>query len=115
VGVGTKTAPRALAGGVANRTDDPPTNRALETLAERLRVLEGRTPVRVTLRVDLALGINKINHGLGRKVVGASVTPTEASAGFAWCVLFDDNPQPERQVWIEVLGIPQTGAAVEVW
>jgi hypothetical protein len=113
--VGTEKPPRPLAGGLRNRTGDTPTNRALEAMAEQIRVLEARTPIRVTRLVDLAVGINKINHGLGRPVVGVSITPTEASAGFAWCLITAGNTQPERQVWIEVQGIPMSQAPVEVW
>jgi hypothetical protein len=114
MGVGPpRPPPRPLAAPDAPRAVDPATDRVVDALKERVRVLEQRTPLRQTITVDLALGVNQIDHGLGRAPVGASVTPTVASAAFGWAMVTSSNP--ERTVWIEVVGIPMPGAALEVW
>jgi hypothetical protein len=116
MGVGPpRPPPRSLPATDAPRAADVATDRVIDALKERVRVLEQRTPTRQTIRVDLALGINTVEHGLGRPVAGVHVTPTEASAGFAWALIESGNPHPERLVLIEVSGIPMLAAPVEVW
>lgn len=113
MGVDAKPPPRPLARPAPSRAEDPATDRVLADMEQRFRAAEARSPGRQTLVVDLAIGVNKLDHGLGRPPVGASVTPTVASAAFAWARVA--AAQPERQVWIEVIGQAQPGAAVEVW
>lgn len=59
--------------------------------------------------VDLIVGDNVINHGLGRKPLAVSITPTVANAGWAWALTKADG----RQATITCIGIAQPGAAVE--
>lgn len=66
------------------------------------------------LEVDLIVGTNRLSHGLGRRPLGVVVTPKEAAESFAWGYDWHqpDNPHPERQAWIVVVGAPMTARLV---
>lgn len=59
--------------------------------------------------VDLKVGSNIVNHGLGRKPDGATVTPTVADPSWAWAL----SSRDERQITIICTGVAQPGAFVE--
>lgn len=66
---------------------------------------------RRVLTVNLVVGENRVNHGLGARARGVTVCPTVADATFAWsCAVNDD-----RQVVITVVGVAQPGATIEVY
>lgn len=79
--------------------------------AFRARELEGR----LILEASLAIGRNKISHGLGRAPQFVLIQPTVASASFGWAVNLVDNPAPELQVWIDIIGADQPRAKVWVF
>lgn len=58
--------------------------------------------------VDLIVGANVIVHGLGRTPAHVTVTPSSASASFAWG--WDPrqtaNRSPDRLTTVDVAGIP---------
>jgi hypothetical protein len=53
-----------------------------------------------------------INHGLGRKPVGATVTPTVADATWAWSLKAGAT---SSQMTLTCVGVAQPGAAVEAF
>lgn len=63
---------------------------------------------------DLVIGRNKLSHGLGRAPRFVLIQPTVASASFGWAINLVDNPVPELQAWIDVIGADQPGAKVWV-
>lgn len=106
-------APRSTAALQMPSVDDENTQRALDKLA--VVVAESRARSRVALEgVNLVVGTNRITHGLGRRVVGAHVTPSVASAAFGYA-LDTTNPRPDLEVWIAVVGTDQPRCVVEVW
>lgn len=66
---------------------------------------------RVMLTVDLKVGANVINHGLGRKPTGATVTPMVADATWAWALTASSS----SQMTITCIGVAQPGATVEAF
>lgn len=90
---------------------DPSASRLLSDLGDAVGALETGQLVRSRARVDLALGANRIVHGLGRRAVGANVTPTVADATFAWSFAADGD----RVAVITLVGVAQPGAAVEFY
>lgn len=105
-------APRTVAGPAQVDVDDPKVQRAIDALRNLVEANARRS--RAALRVDLVVGTNKVPHGLGRAVEGYSLTPTVASVAFAHA-LDEDNPRPDLEVWIEVIGVAQPRARIEVW
>jgi hypothetical protein len=89
------------------------TQRALDALTDAVQTLQGKRE-RDHLTVDLVVGTNKVQHGLGRACIGYTVTPTYATIAFGHA-LDTTNPHPEREVWIVVLGSDQPAAVVEVF
>lgn len=89
--------------------DDMP--RAFDEVQRALSRLEMRVKDRAYVVTDLAVGVNRINHGLGKVPVGASVTPTTADATWAWAV----TDKSATQIEITTVGVAQTGATVEVF
>ena len=68
-------------------------------------------PPRFQGTITLVVGINVVNHGLGRTPKGATVTPTVADASFAWALTTADN----GTATITVVGVKQPNAYVEVF
>ena len=94
--------------------DDPATKRALDAVGDAVRKMQ-TSRSRVQLTADLAIGINRISHGLGREAFGFMVTPTVASATYAVALVTSGNGHPELEVWINVIGAAQPGARIEVF
>ena len=59
--------------------------------------------------VNLVVGANVINHGLGRKPRGAQITPSVADATWAFALTAADD----RQATITCVGVAQPNAFVE--
>jgi hypothetical protein len=64
--------------------------------------------------VDLLIGRNRVRHGLGRPAVGYTITPTFLTIAFGHAIS-TENPRPELEVWIDVVGSDQFKARVEIW
>jgi hypothetical protein len=64
--------------------------------------------------VDLIVGQNTIEHGLGREPVMVYVAPSSASASFGWGWDPDQpgNPRPSAITHIVVTGVPVTARVV---
>lgn len=73
-----------------------------------------RSARRQVLKVDLVVGRNVVRHGLSRAARGYTLTPTVADAAFAHAIDVS-NANPDREVWINVVGVAQPGAQIEVW
>lgn len=84
--------------------------RAVSDLAASVQAQEQRGG-RQSLSADLAVGANRVNHELGRKPRGCSVTPTIADATFGWAL----TSATSTQLVITVVGTGQPGASIEVW
>ena len=91
--------------------DPSKVSRHLSDLATAVAATDTRVLDRNTVIVDLIVGANLVNHGLGRPARGATVTPTVADATFAWALTATDA----RQATITVVGVPQPKAAVELF
>lgn len=87
-------------------------SRHLSELGDSLEQSQsGATPSRFQGVVSLAVGTNRISHGLGRVARGATVTPmTSADATFAWAMTAADA----MTAVITVVGVAQK-AFVEVF
>lgn len=92
--------------------DDPVVGHAVLQLEQAVNKLQA-TRERVVVTTDLAIGRNIIRHGLGRRCQGYTITPTSTVA-FTHAIVLE-NPRPDREIWIDVLGAGQTGARVEVF
>lgn len=104
---------RTIAASQTFTVDDPQVSRALDALRTSVERLEGARQ-RAVLTVDLIVGLNKIPHGLGRAVMGYTVTATVASAAFAHAIDLT-NPRPDLELWLTAVGIAMPGAVVEVF
>lgn len=90
---------------------DPTVSRALRATSEAIDALQAGAVDPVT--TDLAVGANYVRHGLGRAPRFVQVTPTVASAAYAWAWV-KTSPHADRQVRIDVIGVAQPGAVVIV-
>jgi hypothetical protein len=88
---------------------DPATDRAISTLTSAIQRLEAQIRPRVSMVADLVVGTNRIAHGLGRRPVHCIITPTTASAAFAYALTGDTD---EAVAVISVVGVDQVGAGV---
>lgn len=89
---------------------DPATARAVDALADAVQTLQTQR-TRFQTAFDLTVGVNRVPHGLGRKAVGCTVTPTVADATFAWAFSSSDD----RVAIITVIGSDQPACPVEFW
>lgn len=90
--------------------DDPSIGRVLgQAVAAISHLNDGSFNSRVVV-LDLAVGTNRIDHGLGRRARIAAVAPTVADAAFAWSFTTDND----TQAIITIVGVDQPGAAVEI-
>lgn len=105
-----KTRPRLQTGTLING-DPSIMSRHLSDLGTAVERIEGAVKDRVAFTVDLAVGANKLSHGLGRTPKGLTLTPTVADVTFAWAMTAADD----KQVTVTVLNIAQPGACVEVF
>lgn len=69
------------------------------------------TPARALLPVDLSIGDNVVNHGLGRVPVHVNLMPTAVDASFAWAV----TARNAKTITVAVAGLAQTSASLEVF
>lgn len=88
---------------------DPTTSRLLSDLGTAIQAIPVRD--RVVVVVSLAVGANKVNHGLGRRARGMTLTPTVADATFAWAMTAADD----KQVTVTVVNVAQPNAALEIY
>lgn len=109
--------PRALAKVAPPEGSDPDVlERAVQDLERDLGdVQDARVLTSQVIVANLVVGVNKINHGLGRAPVFATVVPTVADSTWSWAWLRTTATNPKSQVWIECLGIDQTGATILVY
>lgn len=96
-----------------SNVDDPHTSRALDGLVTAVGKLQETAGVDLITQ-DLEVGTNAVRHGLGRSPRFVGITPTVADASFAWGLNASDNPHPDRQVLIDVVGVAQPGALILV-
>lgn len=96
----------------APHVTDPGVQRAIQAVTDRQAA--DRPPTSDVIDFDLEPGLNKVPHGLGRPVRHVAVTPTLCMMSWAWALTDDDNPHPEREVWITCSGISQDGARIRV-
>jgi hypothetical protein len=89
-------------------------SRMLSELGDRVNQVDDAHAQRFQIVASLIVGTNKIPHGLGRRFVGYTLTPTVADATFAHAIA-PGNPHPDREVWITVVGVAQPNAPLEVW
>lgn len=85
--------------------------RHLSDLATAVQDTQRRISDRTVQTVNLVVGNNLINHGLGRPARGATVTPTAADASFAWALAATDD----KQATIAVVGVNQPNSTVEFY
>jgi hypothetical protein len=108
--------PRTRTALLGTHIPDPVINRAVVEVREQIaRVAAAPALDRQVVTFDLVVGTNKIAHRLGRVARGYSITPTVADATFAHAIVTAGNEQPDRQVWISVVGVNQPGAILEVF
>lgn len=109
----TAQKPRSVALVTAPSVGDETTQRALDAITASISRLQSDR-LRQVVTANLAIGTNKVQHGLGRKAAGYTLTATVADAAFAHAV-DDVNPHPEREIWIVVIGAAQLNARLEIW
>lgn len=98
-------------GTIVGALDPTVVSRHLSELADAVdRNESSAIPTRAQLNVDLAVGDNSINHGLGRKARGAFVSPTVADPTWAYAV----TAISDKTITITCVGVPQPSAFVEV-
>lgn len=100
--------PTAAIGALHTQGKPEAVERAVDELARAVERAAGSPLAQagVPVDVDLVVGTNRVAHGLGRRVQFVFVVPKYADAAFAWAFDPDqpDNPTPERQVQIDVIG-----------
>jgi hypothetical protein len=103
-----RVAPRAQIVGHSADTKES-AERLLDTLVENAARTEALP--RASRTVDLVVGSNRIVHNLGRKPIGATITPTVADASFAWALGSSDD----RIAIITIVGVAQPKATIEFY
>ena len=89
----------------------PTVGRAIGDTTDAVRQVSNRLKDRTDLTVSLAIGDNRIAHGLGRKPRGYTITPSVADATFAHALKAADD----KVLTITVVGAAQPNAVVEVF
>ena len=92
-----------------NVTDISGANRATTTLAEAANA--ATVHERSIHTVDLIVGTNRFNHGLGGRARGCTMCPSVADPAFAWSFAVDGD----KQVVITVLSTAQPKATMEIY
>lgn len=105
--------PRAAKALSVPPVEDQQTMRAFRQVEQAVQQVQAERS-RVAVVADLEIGQNRVRHGLGRKALGYTLTPTVADAGFAHA-LDVANPRPDLEVWINVIGAAQPSARIEVF
>jgi len=105
-------------GNMVKRTissDDPITiGSAHNRVSDAIGRIEGivQAPRVVRTGINLLVGANTINHGLGRKPLGCNVTHTTTDAGFDWALTSADD----KQATLTVIGAgAQSNCTVEFY
>ena len=91
--------------------DPAKVSRHLSDLATAVSAVQSKVTDRTQATVNLVVGDNLVNHGLGRAVRGATITPSVADASFAWAL----KSSTATQATITVVGVDQPGAFVELF
>lgn len=86
-------------------------SRILSENAAATSALEDQRQPRSVFVINLAIGATRINHGLGRRARGATVSPTVPDATFAWGFSVDGD----RVAIITTIGVAQLAATVEIF
>lgn len=103
------TRPRSRQQIVTGTLTDATPQAVSRLIGDIVSVLPGPQTPRTQQVVSLVVGDNHINHGLGRKAIGASVTPTVVDPAFAWGFAAPDT----LTVTITVVNVAQPNACVE--
>lgn len=88
---------------------DPAVDRFFGEQTAAIQRLEAQLRTRSLLTADLVVGTNRIPHRLGRRPFHAQITPTVASAAFAYGMIDADD----TVAVIDVIGVDQPGAGIE--
>jgi hypothetical protein len=105
--------PRNVPGMKSTVLSDPTTSRAVGNVASAVSQLQGQPQFSPPIQANLVVGSNTVKHGLNRAPAWVGVTPSVADATFAWA-LNPQNPHPELQLLIDVVGVAQPGALILV-
>lgn len=92
---------------------DPLISRAVDEIRQAAQASLDRPTFAVIEPVNLTVGTNVVQHSLGREPSHVALTPTVADATFGWA-WNKNNPHPDRQVLIDVVGVAQPGASILV-
>lgn len=92
---------------------DPAAADALTQVEQAVQRVQ-RSFSRVVVAQDLVTGRNVVRHGLGRAAQGYTITATVADATFAHAI-DRTNPNPNLEIWVNVLNVAQPGAVLEIW
>lgn len=95
------------------QVDDPQVARAISDVGDAVQKLQ-QARSRVVITTDLAVGLNRVRHGLGRGAVGYTLVATVANATFAHAIDIT-NPRPDLEIWINTIGVAQPDARLEIW
>lgn len=106
--------PRARTALQPQKLADPKVARAVDDLAGAVRHLETANSRSVVVQT-LVAGRNIVPHSLGRAAQGATITPSVLTSAFAWALADADNPAPDRQAFIDMTGVEQPNATIEVF
>ena len=97
--------------GTLMTADPAAVSRHLSDLATAQQATDRRVVDRNQITVTLPVGATRINHGLGRKAQGCSVTPSVADATWAWAMTAADD----KTITLTTVGVAQPNARVEVY
>lgn len=87
---------------------DPAVDRAFGAATAAIQRLEAGLRTRTLVVWDLVVGTNRVPHNLGRRPRHCHITPTVASAAFAYALTSADD----KIATIDVVGLDQTGAGI---
>lgn len=105
--------PRAVQLAPNTNVDDVEVSRALDEVRDAVQAQQRLNRDETLTTQDLVVGLNAIKHSLGRAFAFVSVAPTVADASFGWGIHLD-NPHPDRQVLLDVVGVGQPGARIRI-
>ncbi len=104
--------PRSIDSLQTPSVEDKPTSQAIDAVASAVQKLQAK-PGSVVVDFDLAIGTNKIPHGLGRACRGYTITPSTTTA-FTHC-LDNTNPRADQEIWITIATAAQLKAVVQIF
>jgi hypothetical protein len=88
---------------------DPAVDRANREATTAIQRLEAQQRARSLVVADLTIGTNRVLHRLGRRPSHCLITPTTASAAFAYALTSETNSETAV---IDVVGADQVGAGL---